>query len=111
MAKKPIKIKIDVTKISKDHLYKGKKGTYLTCAVWENRDGEDEYGNTHYITQEISREARDDGVKAPIIGNCKMDMPEHREGQRRGFRNARNATKYGGSGMPDEPDDGSDIPF
>lgn len=66
---KPSKIKINVLKILKEHLFKGQKGTYLDCAIWPNKNGTDEYGNTHYITQEISKEARDRGEKGAIIGN------------------------------------------
>ncbi len=74
MAKKPIKLRIDVTKILKSALFKGDKGTYLTCAVWENRDGEGKYGDTHYVVQELPREQRESGEKGPIIGN--MTLPE-----------------------------------
>ena len=75
MTNRPIKIKIDVTKIVKAHLYKGTKGIYFTCAIWPNKSGgTDEYGNTHYIVQEVSKEAREQGEKGPIIGN--LIMPE-----------------------------------
>lgn len=66
------KIKIDVTKIQKEHLFKGERGTYLDIAMFENRDGEDRYGNIGYCVQEISKEAREAGAKGPIIGNYKI---------------------------------------
>lgn len=59
-------------------MFKGEKGTYLDVAIWPNKDGADQYGNTHYITQEISKEAREAGEKAPIIGNVKMVEPERK---------------------------------
>jgi hypothetical protein len=71
---RPIRIKIDVLKIDKDHLYKGAKGTYLDCSVWPNKDGKDGYGNTHYVVQEVSRAERERGAKGKIIGN--LAMPE-----------------------------------
>jgi len=66
---KPSKIKINVLKILKEHLFKGQKGTYLDCAIWPNKNGTGEYGDTHYITQEISKEARDRGERGAIIGS------------------------------------------
>ena len=77
MANKPIKIRIDVTKILKRHIYTGKKGKYLDCVVWPNRDGADDYGFTHRVVQEVSREAREAGEKGPIIGN--LAMPEQEQ--------------------------------
>jgi hypothetical protein len=74
MANKPIKFKLDVTKIDKAHLYKGAKGTYLDCVVWPNKNGADKFGFTHYVVQEISREAREAGGKGAIIGN--LALPE-----------------------------------
>ena len=74
---RPIKLKIDVKKIIKAHLFAGAKGTYLDCAVWPNRDGPDQYGNTHYVVQEISKEAREAGEKGPIIGN--LTLPDERQ--------------------------------
>ena len=108
MASTPLKIRIDVTKILKQHLYKGAKGTYLDCAVWPNRDGADDYGFTHRIVQEVSREAREAGEKGPIIGN--LAMPEQEQG--RGPQRQREW-----SGKPAQKDeamgdfDDSEIPF
>ena len=68
---KPHQLKIDVTKIDKEHIYIGKKGKYLDCAIWPNREGPDEHGMTHYITQSVSKEAREKGIKGAIIGNMK----------------------------------------
>lgn len=71
---KPITAKIDVTKIAKEYLFRGKKGTYLDLVIWPNKNGEDEYGNTHMICQGVSKEARARGEKGPIVGN--MAVPE-----------------------------------
>jgi len=37
--------KIDVTKIDKTFLFKGKAGTYLDIALIPNKSGRDQYGN------------------------------------------------------------------
>jgi hypothetical protein len=66
-----IQLKIDVTKISKPDLYQGKKGLYLDAILWENRDGQSQYGDDGYVTQGISKEKRDAGERGPIVGNWK----------------------------------------
>jgi len=73
MANKPIKLKINVTKILKEHLYKGEKGVYLNCVVWPVKDGVDQYGNTHSVQQDIPKEVRDAGTKAPYIGEMRIE--------------------------------------
>lgn len=65
------KLKIDVTKINKNYLFKGEKGTYLDLVLLDNRDGVDQYGNSGMIVQEVSREDREAGIKGPILGNWK----------------------------------------
>lgn len=76
----PIQIKIDVTQVVKEHMFKstkvnqrtGKCPVYLDLVAFENRDGPDQYGNTHTIKQGISKQAREQGVQMKIIGNMKM---------------------------------------
>ena len=68
--------KIDVLKISKEHLYQGKTAKYLDFAIWPNRNGPDDHGNTHFITQSVSKEARAAGIKGAIIGNLKLISEE-----------------------------------
>jgi len=63
-----IQIKIDVLKIEKCRLFKGAKGTYLDATLIM-REEPDQYGNIGFITQQISKEEREAGAKAPIIGN------------------------------------------
>ena len=66
----PLSIKIDVTKIDKEALFKGQKGTYLTLTVWPNKDGEDQYGNHASVKQDLGKDRRDE--KAPFIGNARI---------------------------------------
>ena len=73
MANKPIKAKINVTKILKEHMFKGEKGVYLNMVIWPVKDGVDQYGNTHSIQQDIPKEARESGVKAPYIGEMRIE--------------------------------------
>lgn len=101
---KPITLKIDVTKIDKAHLFKGARGTYLDLVLFENKDGEGQYGDTHYVVQGISKEAREAGTRGPIVGNAKVPDDRTHEPARRQ------------SAPPQRPDTGNaqpedDIPF
>jgi len=71
MADKIIRLKLDVSKIDKTKLYKGEKGTYLSCTLLLN-DATDNYGNNGMIVQETTKEERDSGIKGAILGNCKV---------------------------------------
>ncbi len=104
----PIKAKIDVTKIAKDRLFKGAKGTYLDIVIWPNKEGKDAYGNTHVIKQSLSREAREAGEKEQIIGNLTMpedEAPAQRQQQRPPSQ------KPAPQKDPDLDADSSEIPF
>ena len=67
---------IDVTKIDKTALFKGKKGTYLDV-VLRVKDDDDQYGNNGFIAQGLSKERREAGDKGVILGNVKWtgDQP------------------------------------
>lgn len=70
---KPITARIDLSKIAKEHIFNGKNGAkYLNVAIFPNRDGVSQYGDSHFITQDIPKEARDAGERGAIIGNLKM---------------------------------------
>ena len=61
--------KIDVTKVDKTHLFKGKSGTYLDIALIPNKTGRDQYGNDGMVVQSVSKAARQEGKKGPVLGN------------------------------------------
>ena len=69
-----IHCKIDVTKIAKDRLFKGAKGTYLDCTLVETPNNA--HGNSHMIVQDVSKEERQAGVKGVILGNAKTFAPQ-----------------------------------
>ena len=71
---RPIKIKINVTKILKEYIFEGKNGKYLNLVAWPNKNGTGQYGDTHFVSQDLPTEARDEGVQAPILGN--LTLPE-----------------------------------
>lgn len=64
-----INLKIDVTSIDKDKLFKGKKGTYLDATTFIDLDNKGEYGDNGFIAQAVSKEDKENGVQGVILGN------------------------------------------
>ena len=64
-----VSINIDVSKINKDRLIKGEKGTYLDSTVFIDLDNTDKYGNNGMITQNWKDAEKG---KTPILGNVKV---------------------------------------
>ncbi len=91
--------KIDVTKIDKSFLFKGKSGTYLDVALIPNKSCRDQYGNDGMIVQSVSKQARQEGKKGPILGNY-VDMDQRHNELKQNTVSARD---------PIGPED--DIPF
>ena len=94
--------KIDVTKINKQRLYAGKKGKYLSIAIFLTEE-DDQYGNRGMIVESVSKEERMEGTQGAILGNVRVFTPRVAEPQ------AGQDAGYGADGA-DELDD-EDIPF
>ncbi|MEA1966618.1 MAG: hypothetical protein U9N77_00110 [Thermodesulfobacteriota bacterium] len=94
-----ISVKIDVTKIDKTRLYKGKKGTYLNLTTFVDTEDVDQYGNNGFISQTVSKEERNNNIRTPILGNCAVFYKQESQ-QRGGYQPQQNQQP---------PDD--DIPF
>lgn len=62
-----ITLSIDVNKIDKDRLFKGKKGTYLDLVLIETPDNK--FGNDYLVRQSCKKE--EDPRQIPILGNAK----------------------------------------
>ena len=67
---KPIKISFDATKLDNALFKKVGDKTYVNLVAWPNRNGADDYGNTHYIKQDLPKDAQKQDL--PIIGNLKQ---------------------------------------
>ena len=67
---KLITASIDVTKLDKGKLVKGKKGTYANLTIWVN-DEVDQFGNDVSIQQSLSKEERESGAAKIYLGNGK----------------------------------------
>jgi hypothetical protein len=57
--------------LAKSEIYYQGKGARLNLDMRENKDGEDQYGNTHMITISPTKEQREAKERTPIIGNAK----------------------------------------
>lgn len=69
-----IKLHIDVTKIDKEKLFKGEKGTYLDCVLIPTPNSP--YSD-YMIVQDTTKEEREAGIKGTILGNAKeLKKPE-----------------------------------
>jgi hypothetical protein len=64
-----IRLKIDVTKIDKSRLFIAKSGAKYLDATCIPSNGQ--YGDTHMIVEDVSKEEREAGKKGTIIGNAK----------------------------------------
>lgn len=73
MADKIIKISIDVSKIKKEWLFKGEKGTYANVTLLYN-ENQDAYGNNGMIVQDVPKAEyeKDKTLRGPILGNGKV---------------------------------------
>lgn len=67
-----LNLSIDVTKIVKDRLYKGEKGTYLNLTTFVDLDNKDKYDNNGFISQSVTKEEREGGIQTPILGNVRV---------------------------------------
>jgi hypothetical protein len=94
-----VSLKIDVTKIDKVRLFKGEKGTYLDCTTFIDIDEKDQYENNGFISQDVSKEEKNNGVQGNILGNCKVFWSNNSQEPRQQSNQANNPV----------PDD--DIPF
>jgi hypothetical protein len=95
---KIISVKINVTKIDKLRLFKGKNGTYLDCALIPSSN--DQYGNDFMVVQNVTKEERAAGKRGEIIGNGKWfgsDSPRNQQA--------------GKQPQPAQDNNGDDVPF
>lgn len=87
---------INVSKVIKEHLKRGKKGVYLDVVLRECPANP--YGDDYLIVQSLSKEARAAGERGEIIGNARTYVPPQTP---KGQTVSRN----------EAPEDVPDIPF
>jgi hypothetical protein len=83
-----------------------KGGIYLNVDIIENKQGEDQYGNTHMITLDIGKDRRAAGEKGAILGNCKT-LNFNNRNQPQSAANNRNQPQQ----KPQDDDNMDDVPF
>jgi len=107
-----ITAKIDVTKIDKTRLFKGKPGKdgkcpmYLDLALIETKQtdfGDWRDDQTHMIVQSVSKEERLKGIKGPILGNA-CDRSARRT-------NDQEPADPGAAAAPEAGPEDDDVPF
>ena len=98
---------INAEKVDRSLFFQGQKGKYMDLVFFENKDGPDQYGNTHYVVQGVSKEQRDKGVRGPIIGNAKVTEGPSRGQRREQPRQQQPQGQTEGGGWSDD----SEIPF
>lgn len=84
MAKIGVRLKINCSQIEKARLFVGKKGHYLDATVFIDLDELDQYDNSGMITQDVSKEEKDQGVKGNILGNCQVFWVENGQAPQKG---------------------------
>lgn len=109
MSKIGVSLKIAVSKIEKARLFKGEKGTYLDATVFIDLDQLDQYGNSGMITQDVSKDEKAQGVKGPILGNCKVFWSEGGNAPKPDHRGHSGSNQANPTSAP--ADDFDDIPW
>ena len=72
MSKTGVNLSIDVTKLDKSKFFKGKNGgVYANLTVFVDTE-KDQYDNNGGIQQQLTKEERDQGIRAPYLGNAKI---------------------------------------
>ena len=77
MAKIGVRLSINVSRIEKARLYKGAKGLYLDATCFIDMGEQDQYGNNGMITQDVSKEEREQKIRGPILGNVEIFYREN----------------------------------
>ena len=92
-------LKIDVTKLDKSRFFKGAKGTYADLTCFIDTENTSEFGDNGVITQSISQQERQGGLKLPILGNIKIFYTDDGESKTQSNNDQKDP-------MPDD-----DVPF
>ena len=67
-----ISIKLDVTKIDKNRIFQGAKGKYIDLTTFIDTENPSTWGDHGFISQTVTKAEREQGIKTPILGNCKV---------------------------------------
>lgn len=106
---KLINAKIDVTKVNKDKLFKGAKGTYLDLTIWIN-EKPDQFGNDISIEQRTGK-----GENKIYLGNGKFYVKKESDPDPVAKDEYQGKVSTGAKSdineLPGANDDNQDLPF
>lgn len=102
-----VALKIDVTRIDKERLFKGEKGTYLDLTTFIDTEETDKYDNNGFVTQSPTKEEREAKEKLPILGNVRVFYTEGSKPHNKPGENVPPHEYESGGDF----DDSQDIPF
>jgi len=71
--------KINYSKIDKSAIYEGRNGKYIDLVFFENRDGEDRFGNLGFICQDLARNAAWPGRKGRSLATGRKQAGANRQ--------------------------------
>ena len=92
MPKIGVSLKINVSMIERARLFAGQKGKYLDMTAFIDLNELDQYGNSGMITQDVTKEEKDNGIKGPILGNSKVFWVEGGQAPQQGGQQASQQT-------------------
>ncbi len=107
-----VRLKINVSNIKKEDLFRGKKGAYLDATLFLDVDNQGQYGDNGMITQDTPKDSQDNN--GAILGNAtvfwKDEQPHQQQQQSGGYQQQAATQQQQPATMP--VDDGfDDIPF
>ena len=90
-----ISLKIDVKKIDKARLFAAQSGAaYLDMTTFVDLDNPSQYGDHGFISQNVSKEERQQGVQGAILGNAKVFYNDAQQSQQGGFQQTQQQGGY-----------------
>jgi len=101
MGKIALGLKINLSKIDMARVFNGKEGAqYLDMTIFVNMDELDQYGNSGMITQDVTKDEKQQGVKGNILGNGNVFWVENgqapqKAGNQQGFAPQQPAPQQG----------------
>lgn len=73
MNKIGVSLKIDLSKVDMNRIFNGQNGAqYLDMTIFIDPNNPGQYGDHGFITQNCSKEEKQQGVQMPILGNGKI---------------------------------------
>jgi hypothetical protein len=110
---KIIRVKIDVSQMKKEYFFRSTKNPGRVYADITLLERHDEYGNDFMVVQDVGKEAREKGIKGPILGNAKYYEQGGGRDQSRNPMPDRSERNAPPARTPAKKDDGldEDVPF